>query len=244
MTENQKKLESLKKAGVVAHNLHLEIGKMANAGVNLLEIEKFALGYIQKVGMSPSFQGFRGYPSATCLSVNDQVVHGIPVDYELQDGDVLSVDLGVTKDGWIVDTARTHIVGSGDEQAKKLIEVTTTALREAIKLCRPNNRIGDLGAKIEQIVEGAGFAIIGELNGHGVGRRLQEPPSIPNFGINNTGPTIKEGMVLAIEPITCLKPTSIDVLDDGWTILASNGLICAHVEDTIIVTNNGPVTLT
>lgn len=238
------KTDSLKAAGQVAHELHLEIAKLAQAGVNLLEIEKFAAEYIKKAGMSPSFQGFHGYPCVTCLSVNEEVVHGIPRDYKLKEGDVLSVDLGVTCNGWIVDTARTHLIGHGDKIARKLIDTTAYALAEAIKICRPGNHTGDLGAVISEIVEGAGFAIIKELHGHGVGHTLQEPPTIANYGRKNTGVLLQEGMVLALEPITCLKPTSITVLDDDWTIVADNDLICAHVEDTIYLGRDQTIILT
>jgi methionyl aminopeptidase len=241
MTE---KIDSLTKAGAIAHELHLHLANKSKIGANLLDLEEYALSFINKSGMKPSFKGFNGYPCALCLSVNEQIVHAIPRDYELKDGDVLSIDLGVTCSGWIVDTARSIIIGSATNDVIALLDATKRSLKEAIKICRPGNKTGDLGAIISKTVESAGFAIIPELNGHGVGRTLQEPPSIPNYGNKNSGILLKEGMVLAIEPITCLKPSSIEIEDDNWTIVAKNGLKCAHFEDTVYITDSSPIVLT
>ncbi len=216
---------------------------MIKPGLNLLTIEEFVQNSIKKAGMKPAFPT-NHFPAATCLSVNEEVVHGLPHDSELESGDVLKVDLGVWHQGWMVDTARTHSVGKIAPDVKKLLTVTETALEAAIDVCRPGNRVGDISAVIEKTVTKAGFAVIEELSGHGVGQQLQEEPTIPNVGRAGTGPVLKEGMVLAIEPITCLKPTKIAVLADGWTIFAQNGLSTAQFEHTILITTGQPEVLT
>ncbi|HUD20461.1 MAG TPA: type I methionyl aminopeptidase [Candidatus Saccharimonadales bacterium] len=232
------KEESLRAAGKVAAQIHRLIGERAVIGANLLNLEQLAADIIAENQMTAPFKGFNGYPNVTCLSVNSEIVHGIPKDYELKNGDILSVDLGVACDDWIVDTARTHIVGTADEKARNLVETTRQALAEALKIATVGHTIGDIGATVQEIVENAGFAVVRELHGHGVGRTLQEPPSIPNYGQFGRGLPLKEGMVLAIEPITTLKPSTIAVEDDGWTIIAVKDVPAAHFEDTIIVGQN------
>ena len=241
---DKKDLQSLQEAGSVAARLHTEIGRMIKPGVNLLEIEELAVNRIKEAGMKPAFQGYKGYRYATCLSVNEEIVHGLPHDYTLETGDIISVDLGVKKDGMMVDTARTHAVGKISHTLSNLLAVTQTALHEALPLCRAGNTTGDIGAIIEKTVKEGSCAVIPELTGHGVGKTLQEPPSIPNHGRPGTGTTLKEGMVLAIEPITCLEKTDIAILADGWTIIARNGLPCAHFEDTVVITDGTPLVLT
>jgi len=231
-------------AGQVAGRIHAEIGQMVAPGVNLLEIETAIKDKIKQTGMKPAFLGYKSYPAVSCLSVNSIVVHGIPTNYKLRVGDVLSVDLGVTNNGWIVDTADTHAIGAVGEPVKKLLQTTRKALDEAILQIRPGSRTGDIGAKVQEVVEKAGFFIIKELTGHGVGKELQMPPSIPNFGKIGQGALIKEGMVLAIEPITALQKVRVEVEEDDWTIRAYPDVICAHFEHTVFVGPDGPVILT
>ncbi len=240
---DQHKLESLRAAGQVAAKLHEEIARMIKPGLNLLEIEKLANLRIKEAGMKPAFPT-NDFPATCCLSVNDEVVHGLPHDFELSEGDVLKVDLGVLHNGWMVDTARTHGVGNISADAQRLLTVTEAALAAAIEVCRAGNTIGDIGAAVEKVVKEGNCAVIRDLSGHGVGRTLQEEPTVPNFGRPGTGPVLKEGMVLAIEPITCLKSTKIAVLSDGWTIIAQNGLDTAQFEHTIIISDNEPIILT
>lgn len=237
------KLAALTAAGQVAAKLHQEIAALIKPGLNLLEIEKLANLRIKEAGMKPAFPT-NDFPATCCLSVNDEIVHGLPHDFELSEGDVLKVDLGVLHDGWMVDTARTHGVGQISADAQRLLTVTEAALAAAIKVCQAGNRVGDIGAIVEQTVKAGGCAVIHDLSGHGVGRTLQEEPTIPNFGRPGTGPVLEEGMVLAIEPITCLKPTKIGVLEDGWTIIAENGLPTAQFEHTILITSGDPLVLT
>ncbi|HSX42011.1 MAG TPA: type I methionyl aminopeptidase [Candidatus Saccharimonadales bacterium] len=237
------KLVALQAAGQVAAQIHQEVAAMIKPGLNLLEIEALANKRINEAGMKPAFPTNK-FPATCCLSVNEEIVHGLPHDFELAEGDVLKVDLGVMSDGWMVDTARTHGVGQISNDAKRLLTVTEAALEAAIKVCRAGNHVGDIGAIVEQTVKAGGCAVIRDLSGHGVGRTLQEEPTIPNFGRPGTGPILKEGMVLAIEPITCLKATKIAVLSDGWTIIAQNGLATAQFEHTILVTDNEPLILT
>lgn len=242
--DSVEKLNSLVEAGRVAAEIHQNVQKMLKPGLNLLEIEKFIDTEIAKNQMKPAFKGYKGYPAASCLSVNSQVVHGIPKDYCLKVGDVVSVDLGVTNNGWIVDTARTHAVGPAKKEVSQLLKTTQRALEKGIEQAKPGRKIGDISAAIQQEIEKDGFFVIRELTGHGTGRKLQEPPTIPNFGRASTGPNLQPGMVLALEPITALKPVNVTVESDDWTVLASPPTITAHFEDTIIVTDNEPIILT
>ena len=236
--------KDLIEAGRIAANTHKEIAKLATPGTNLLTIEKKVRDLIATSGAKAAFLGYKGYPATSCLSVNSAVVHAIPQNYVLKPGDVLSVDLGVEKNGWIVDTAWSHAVGEVTPRVAQLLSVTKKSLDEAIKLARIGNRVGDIGEKVQNIVEGAGFHIIRDLTGHGVGKELQMPPSIPNYGRSGTGAEIKEGMVLALEPITAIQPVQLTIENDNWTIRAHPDVVCAHFEHTIIVTHTGPVVLT
>lgn len=238
------KLKKLQEVGAVAKMAHAAAKQMIKPGSNVLEIEKVVNKIISDAGMSPAFKGYKGYPAASCISVNDEIVHGIPKDRLLEQGDIVAVDLGVESDGQIVDTARTHPVGQISGELTRLLTVTNNALSAGIKQAKPGHKTGDIGAAVETVVKAGGFAVIRDLTGHGVGKTLQEPPSIPNFGKPGKGDVIKEGMVLAIEPITSLKQTTIAILDDGWTIVALDHQPTAHFEDTVYISKDGPVVLT
>ncbi len=231
-------------AGQTAHQIHQEVKAMIRPGLNLLAIEEKVKDMTCRSGMQPAFLGYHGYPATSCLSVNSVVVHGIPTNYTLRVGDVVTVDIGVKNGGWIVDTALTHPVGQISAEATQLIEITKKSLTEAIKQARAGRHVGDISFAIQQIVEAAGFYIIRELTGHGVGKKLQMPPSIPNHGRAGNGPELKEGMILAIEPITALKPVKVTIDNDKWTISASPAVVCAHFEHTVFVTQGDPVILT
>lgn len=231
-------------AGKIAAETHREVAALAVVGVNLLEIEKKVKELIAASGSKPAFLGYKGYPSASCLSVNSAVVHAIPQNYVLKSGDVLSVDLGVEKNGWIVDTARSYAIGTVPPRVTELLSVTKKSLDEAIKVARVGNTTGDIGHVVQTIVEKAGFHIIRDLTGHGVGKELQMPPSIPNYGKPGTGVKLKEGMILALEPITAIEPVRLTIENNNWTIRAHPDVICAHFEHTIVITKNGPVILT
>lgn len=231
-------------AGQTAILAHRAAKDILRPGVNVLELEKIIRHTIETAGMSAAFLGYKGYPAASCISVNDEIVHGIPKDITINEGDVVSIDLGVTNDGWIVDTARTYLVGQGEKRLTELINCTQQALDEAIASATAGATVGDIGAAVERVVKNDKFFVVKDLTGHGVGRTLQEPPTIPNHGQTGSGPVLKAGMVLAIEPITTDKPTHLGLAADGWTIVSDNGAIAAHIEDTIIVTNDEPVILT
>ncbi len=243
MTESQK-LETLKAVGNVAKLAHAAVKAAIKPGVTALELDKIAHELIINAEMLPAFLGYKNYPATTCISVNDEIVHGIPTDRMLEEGDIVSVDLGVELDGCIVDTARTHPVGEISGELSRLLKVTDNALQQAVAAAKTGGRVGDIGAVAEKVVKQGGFHVVRDLTGHGVGKTLQEPPSIPNFGQPGTGALLKAGMVLAIEPITSLKPTNIAVLSDNWTIVATAHCPCAHFEDTIYMAADGPVVLT
>lgn len=238
------KLKRLQEVGAVAKLAHAAAKAAIKPGVNILEIEQVIKETIVGAGMKPAFTGYKGYPAASCISINDEIVHGIPNDRILEEGDIVAVDLGVENDGFIVDTARTHPVGQVSGELNRLLSVTNNALSAGIKQAKPGHKTGDIGAAIEKVVKAGGFAVIRDLTGHGVGKTLQEPPSIPNFGQPGKGDAIKEGMVLAIEPITSINQTAIAILDDGWTIIALNHQPTAHFEDTVFITKDGPIVLT
>lgn len=238
------KQDSLTQAGKLAAAIHREVAKKIKPGLNLLEIEQYVDERIRKSGMLPAFYGYKGYKYATCLSVNEEIVHGLPHDYTLAAGDIISVDLGVSCNGWMVDTARTHAVGKITPKLQQLLASTNQALSVAINEAKVGNTVGDIGAVVEKTVKDAGFFVVKELTGHGVGKTLQEPPTVPNFGRKGSGTQLKVGMVIAIEPITSVDQTDIAVLSDGWTIIARNGSPCAHFEDTVLITEDGPVVLT
>lgn len=238
------KSKDLVEAGRIAAVTHREVAPLAIPGVNLLDIEKRVKELISASGAKAAFLGYKGYPAASCLSINSAVVHAIPQNYILKSGDVLSVDLGVEKNGWIVDTAWSYAVGTVTPRVSELLSVTTKSLDEAIKVARVGNTTGDIGHVVQTIVEKAGFHIIRDLTGHGVGKELQMPPSIPNYGESGTGVKLKEGMILALEPITAIEPVRLTVENDKWTIRAHPDVVCAHFEHTIVVTKSGPVILT
>jgi methionyl aminopeptidase len=231
-------------AGQVAWNIFEELKGLIKPGLNLLKIESIISERIKEAGMKPAFLGYKGYPAASCLSVNSEIVHGIPRDYELQEGDIIAVDLGVNNGGYLIDTARTYPVGTVRPEHLKLISVTADSLEAAIPLCRAGTKTGQIGQAIQSIVEDSGFAIVRELTGHGVGKTLQEEPSVPNHGPVSRGQVLEPGMVIAVEPITALKPVRAVVLADGWTIDADPSVVTAHFEHTILITDNDPIVLT
>ena len=192
----------------------------------------------------PTFKGYKGYPAATCLSPNDMVVHGIPGPYELQEGDILSVDVGVTLDGFVADSAWTFPVGDISPEAQRLLDVCEAALDAAIEQVAVGNDIGDISAAVQSRVEAAGFSVIRSLVGHGVGRSMHEDPQVPNFVSNYAGPELKEGMTIAIEPMITAGGPEVYLHDDDWSISTSDGSLAAHFEHTVAVTEEGPRILT
>ncbi len=217
----------------------------ARPGLTTGELDETVEKFIRSQGGKPTFKGYRGYPASICTSVNDMVVHGIPGPQKLEKGDLLSVDIGVTLDGWVADAAVTiPIGGEVDPVSERLLETTRQALFDAVEQCRPGNRLGDVSNAVQTTVEGAGFSVIRELIGHGVGREMHEEPQVPNFGEPGTGPKLKPGMVIAVEPMVNVGGPEIRMGDDGWAVYARDGSMTAHFEFTVAVTEDEPQILT
>jgi methionyl aminopeptidase len=213
-------------------------------GVTTAELDAAAERFIRSQGAEPSFKGYRGFPGSICTSPNSMVVHGIPGPYELERGDLISIDVGVTLDGWVADAARTLPVGQVSPVAQKLLETTQQSLFAGVELCLVGNRLGDVSHAIQQTVEAAGLSVVRSLVGHGIGRAMHEDPQIPNYGEPGKGPLLEEGMVLAIEPMTTAGRQAVRVGTDGWAIFSQDGSLAAHFEFTVAITAAGPRVLT
>jgi methionyl aminopeptidase len=237
-------LARMARAGrIVADTLAL-IGEHARPGVTTGELDELAEEFVTGQGGYPTFKGYRGYPAATCISPNSMIVHGIPGPYELADGDILSVDVGVTLDGFVADSAYTFPIGEISAEAERLLDAGQAALAAGIDQCRPGNRLSDISHAVQQVTEAAGFSVVRSLVGHGVGRSMHEDPQIPNYGQPGRGPQLAEGMTFAIEPMINMGSPEIVVHDDEWSISAADGSLSAHFEHTVAVTEAGPRILT
>jgi methionyl aminopeptidase len=237
-------IEQMAAAGeVLVKTMNLLAGKV-RPGVTTLELDHAAEKFIRSQGCEPAFKGYRGFPGSICASPNSMVVHGIPGPYELERGDILSIDIGVVKDGWVADAARTFPVGPISPVAHRLLTVTEESLVLAVPQCVAGNQLGDLGNAIQSHVEAAGFSVVRNLVGHGVGREMHEDPQIPNYGKPHTGVKLEEGMVLAVEPMVTVGKHQVRVADDNWSIFSADGSLAAHFEFTIAVTADGPRILT
>ena len=228
---------------VLVRCLRMLAGK-ARAGVTTKELDRAAEKFIRSQDAEPAFKGYRGFPGSICASPNSMVVHGIPGPYELKRGDVLSLDVGVVKDGWVADAARTFPVGPVSPVAEKLIDVTKASLFDAVEQCQAGGRLGDVSNAVQRRVEGEGLAIVRSLVGHGVGRSMHEDPQVPNYGDPGKGPKLEEGMVLAVEPMVNAGRHAVRMGDDGWAIYSQDGSLAAHFEFTVAVTEDGPRILT
>ena len=242
--KSSQEIEQMARAGrVVADTLAL-LGEQVRPGVTTAELDAVAEEFIVSQGGYPTFKGYRGYPAATCLSPNAMVVHGIPGPHELAEGDILSVDVGVTLDGFVADSAFTFAVGEISAEAERLLEVCQAALAAGVEQCRAGNRLSDISHAVQQATEGAGFSVVRSLVGHGVGRSMHEDPQIPNYGEPGRGPQLAEGMTFAIEPMINVGRPEIYVHDDDWSISTADGSLSAHFEHTVAVTEAGPRILT
>jgi methionyl aminopeptidase len=231
-------------ACAVVHQVLGEIRALVAPGLTTGEIDRVAEEGLRRRGARPAFKGYHGYPACICVSVNDEVVHGIPSDRrKLRAGDVVSLDFGAVVDGWFGDAAITVPVGTVSAEAARLLATTEEALARAIAEARPGNRLGDLGFAVQRLVEERGFSVVRDFVGHGIGRELHEPPQIPNFGSPGTGIRIRPGMVLAIEPMVTAGRPEVDLKGDGWTAVTADGSLSAHFEHTVAVTEDGPVVL-
>lgn len=237
-------IEKMARAGeILVRCMDLLAGKI-RPGVTTKDLDKAAEKFIRSQGAVPSFKGYNGFPGSICSSPNEMVVHGIPGRFKLKRGDILSVDIGVTLDGWVADAARTFAVGDVSPVAAKLIDVTRGSLFAGIEHARPGNRLGDISHAVQEHVEAGGFSVVRSLVGHGVGRSMHEAPQIPNFGPAGRGVVLEEGMVLAIEPMVTAGRHAVRMGDDGWAIYAQDGSLAAHFEFTVAVTADGPRVLT
>jgi len=216
----------------------------ARPGTTTAQLDEAAERFIRSQDAEPAFKGYRGFPGSICASPNSMVVHGIPGPYELKRGDLLSIDVGVVKDGWVADAAITVAVGGAAEEARRLLEATSGALFDGAEQMRPGNHLGDVSAAIQRRVELEGFSIIRTLVGHGIGRDMHEDPQIPNFGEPGHGPELEEGMVFAIEPMVNAGGPLVRMGDDGWAVYSQDGSLAAHFEFTVAVSADGPRILT
>jgi methionyl aminopeptidase len=242
--KSAEEIERMAAAGaVLVKTMNLLAGKI-RPGVTTRDLDQAAEKFIRSQGCEPAFKGYRGFPGSICTSPNSMIVHGIPGPYALERGDILSVDIGVVREGWVADAARTFAVGPVTPVAHKLMTVTEEALFIAVEQCVAGNRLGDVSHSIQEHVEGAGLSIVRTLVGHGIGRSMHEEPQIPNYGKAGTGVLLEEGMVLAVEPMVTAGRHAVRVGDDHWAIYSQDGSLAAHFEFTIAITADGPRVLT
>ena len=237
-------IERMAEAGAIQARCIRILRAKCRPGVTTAELDEAAERFIASQGAEPSFKGYRGFPGSICTSPNSMVVHGIPGPYQLKRGDIISLDVGVTKDGWVADAAITVPVGPVTAQARKLLDATREALLAGTEQARPQNRLGDVSAAIQRQVELEGFSIIRSLVGHGIGRDMHEDPQIPNYGEPGKGPELEPGMVLAIEPMVNAGSPQVRVGEDNWAVYSADGSLAAHFEFTVAVTEDGPRILT
>ena len=242
--KSPQEIEKMKKAGKVVGNTLDALRKVAKAGMTTLELDEIARDLINQEGAIASFKGYNGYPAHACISVNDQVIHGIPGTRVLLEGDIVSIDLGAIVEGYHGDSAITFPIGKISEAAKTLLVVTEESLHAGIEAAIVGNHLGDISHAIESVVNRYRFGIVREFVGHGIGSSMHEEPQIPNYGPPRQGPLLKAGMTLAIEPMVNLGSPEVKVLDDQWTVVTRDGKISAHFEHTVLVTEMGPEILT
>ena len=242
--KSEREIELIAAAGRVAADTIAHVGRHLEPGITSGELDRVAEEYILAQGGTPTSKGYRGFPKAICISPNDMIVHGIPGAYVVKDGDLLTIDVGVTLDGYVADTAYTFGVGEISSEAERLLEVAQAALAAGIDQAQVENRIGDISAAIQRVVEEAGFAVVRALVGHGVGRAYHEDPQIPNYGSPGRGARLSPGMTLAIEPMITAGGVDIVVDDDQWSVYTADGSLSAHFEHTVAVTESGPRILT
>jgi methionyl aminopeptidase len=242
--KSPEEIEAMARSGAILARALQMLRSKARAGVTTLELDDAAERFIRSQGAEPAFKGYRGFPGSICASPNSMIVHGIPGNYKLQRGDILSIDVGVVLDGWVSDAAVTVPIGPVSPIATRLMQTTRESLFEAVEQVRPGNHLGDVSAAVQRKVEADGFAIVRSLVGHGVGREMHEDPQIPNHGEPGTGPLLEEGMVLAIEPMTTAGEDGIRVGSDNWSVYSSDGSLACHFEHTVAVTAEGPRILT
>ncbi len=242
--KSAREIEKIAAAGTLVAETIAHVGSLIAPGVTTGELDDAAGAFIRERGGIPTSEGYKGYPRAICISPNDVVVHGIPGAYEIAGGDLVTIDVGVTLDGYIADSAYTFGVGEIDPEAQRLLDVAQDALAAGIDQAQVGNRVGDVSRAVQTVVESAGFSVVRSLVGHGVGRHYHEDPHIPNFGEPGRGPRLSEGMTIAIEPMITSGEPEVVVGEDGWTIATADGSLSAHFEHTVAITGAGPRILT
>lgn len=235
-------IEAMKRAGRLSAAVLREVGMRCVPGVSTLELDEFAEHYIRAHGGTPTFKGYGGFPGSICASVNEEIVHGIPSSSKvLKSGDIISIDTGATVDGWAGDNAWTFAVGKVSPDKRLLLEVTEKCLWSGIAAARPGNRLGDIGHAVQVVAKRAGFGVIRDYTGHGIGRDMHEDPNVPNYGFKHTGMKLLPGMVLAIEPMITMGMHKTRIGSDGWLVTTQDGKPAAHFEKTVAITEEGPV---
>ena len=242
--KSKKEIEKMRAAGQLVGAVLQELRDMVVPGITTLDVDRAAEKMIRDAGALPTFKGYHGFPFSICASVNEQIVHGFPSRYQLKDGDLFSIDCGVTLEGYVGDTATTVPVGNVKEEWLQLVKVTEQCLERAIEQCRPGKHLGDIGWAVQELAESHGYSVVRDYVGHGIGRSMHEDPQIPNYGKPGQGPKIKAGYVFAVEPMVNLGSHYTKVLADGWTVVTLDGLPSAHSEHTIAITEDGPEVLT
>ncbi len=239
-----RQLRIMRQAGKIVAEVLALLGEHIVPGATTAELDALADAEIKKRGAVPSFKGYHGFPCTICASVNEQIVHGIPGEYRLEEGDILSIDVGAIYKGWHGDAAVTHAVGPASAEAVRVMGATREALHRGIAAAVPDNHLGDIGFAIQSWVEAQGLAVIRDFVGHGIGKVMHEAPQVPNFGEAGAGVRLQPGMTIAIEPMVSVGDWHVKVLDDGWTAVTADGSLSAHYEHSIAITSNGPEILT
>lgn len=243
--KSEREIALMREAGKIVALAHLAASKLMKPGVSTAQIDEEVERVIRSHGAIPSFKGYGGFPASICASINEVVIHGIPSEKTiLKDGDIIAIDIGAIYKGYHGDSANTYLVGSVSEDAKKLVEITKQSFYEGIKFAKPNNRLSDISHGIEHYVKQFGYSVVESFTGHGIGTKLHEDPAIPNFGEAGTGPILKKGMTLAIEPMVNIGKKDVVVLKDNWTVVTKDRSLSAHYEHTIVITDTGYEILT
>jgi len=244
MVKSKSELTLMREAGRLLSATLDQLEEACRPGVTTAEIDKLADRLIREHGAVPGFLGYNGFPKSLCISVNEEVVHGIPSKREINDGDLVSLDCGLVLDGLWADSGRTVMVGKVTDEAQRLVQVTREALRRGIEQAVPGNRVGDISAAVQEHVEANGFSVVRNFVGHGIGRNMHEDPQVPNFGVAGAGPLLKPGYALAIEPMVNAGSHEVQMLPDHWTIITADGRLSAYFEHTVLITDDGPVVAT
>jgi methionyl aminopeptidase len=240
MLKTDAEIEEMRVAGRMTGETLAELKEMIRPGLSLKALDDFVLDKYQRLGVTPTFLGYQGYEYTICASLNGEIVHGFPTDRVLQEGDIISIDHGATMGGWVGDSAFTMGVGRVSKEAQRLMDVTQESLEVGIDIARVGVRKGDIGAAIQAVIEGAGYGVVRNYTGHGVGHAMHEPPNIPNHGRSGSGMIMRKGMVVALEPMATQGSPDTRVLDDGWTVCTADGKLAAHFEHTMALRDNAP----